>query len=57
MDLSPGVSTPEQIADRLAELRRKLTARTDRAGNALPRFRDNVADLQSEIERLEALDG
>jgi hypothetical protein len=55
--LSPRVDTadPEQVATRLAVLRRRLDARTDRAGNALPRFRENVAEMQGEIARLEGV--
>lgn len=36
--------------ERLAELKRKLRARTGR-----PEYKENVAEIQKEIERLEAL--
>lgn len=42
--------TPEEIADRLADLKRKLAARE---GN--PAYRDNVPAIRAEIARLEAL--
>lgn len=55
-NLSPGVETPEQMAERLVVLRRKLDARTGR-GNAtpLPRFKANVEQIRGEIVRLEGL--
>lgn len=42
--------TPEAIADRLTDLKRKLAARQGKN-----EFRDNVPAIESEIARLEAL--
>lgn len=55
MSLSPGIETPEQVQERIADLQRKLRARTDRNGDPLPRFKDNVAAIRGEIERLQGM--
>lgn len=41
-------------AERIADLRKKLRARTDGRGDALPNYGENVAAIRAEIERLEA---
>lgn len=45
------------MSDRLADLRRKLAARTDREGKPKGGWAVNVAELKAEIARLEALNG
>lgn len=45
--------TPEQRAERLKEMKAKLAARTDGAGQPLPGFGDNVRLLKDEIEEME----
>lgn len=47
--------TPEEIAARLDDLKAKLKARTNPAGEPLPNYGENVAAIRTEIARLEAL--
>lgn len=41
-------------AERIADLKRKLNARTDGRGEPLPNYGENVAAIRAEIARLEA---
>lgn len=42
-------------AARLAELRKKLEARTDRSGKPLKNYEENVEAIRAEISRLEGI--
>lgn len=45
------------MSDRLAELKRKRAARTDREGKPKGGWAPNVAEIDAEIARLEAENG